>query len=318
MHRRSLGACLVVALVVSAGCNGVLDGGPDRGTYEVPERTSTIDRTTAVEGATAPGDAGTGRGSGGEDASTASGDGGEDASNAPGTNGAVFRDPRAVSVAHARFLANRSFTVRANRTVRYANGSVATTVSRLAVSTNRTRYHLARNQNETGSDPVLIELWGNGRTVFRSVTAPDGRYRHGGSQVVPVGGPGACGVPTVPDPTYRTWIYDAFADTEATGLRRAQKAHLYLLHASGDEGHPVAGVGSGSATEIRMEAVIDASGLVRYLWVTYRTTVDGGPADVTLTLRFGDVGSTVVETRRGLGGRRANPSDGVCPPSKGE
>lgn len=304
--RQGFAAVLLGVLVLTAGCN-VLDGGRE-GRYDVPSRT--------VEGPSTP-DADldeqrTTTGTGPDEdrirssrttvrpvePSNGTPDGrivlGREAI-APGVTAARVRDPERLADAHLAVLFEQSFRVHLNHTVRYANGSRRSIDTEAALTGNRSQYTIDRTLNSTDGDRSWVQVRSTGYDVYLGVAG------NGPGQQVTYDEPGADDVParnctpvSLPDPTFHGTVERAFEATGTTAVRESEDApDRYRITATGVD----AGRIDPAATDVRnlsVGAVVDASGVVRYLQVSYRARLNDTPVHVTTTLRVSGVGETVV------------------------
>lgn len=225
---------------------------------------------------------------------------------APGVTDAGVTDPLVLAEAHESVLVNTSFRLTANRTVRYANGTLREHLSvDVAVTADGT--YLASAATAGPAAPVFLgrppangTYWSNGSVYVRKLTR-DGRTTYTRfeppgngagtwqywTRTVPFGGeqatPGAfygalfADVPSQVDGQTRTDDGTAYrvSGTSATSSRDADELR--------DVGN------------VRLVATIRDDGLVESLSLRYQAVVDGQPVLVERTVRYRAVGSTAVE-----------------------
>jgi len=214
---------------------------------------------------------------------------------APGVGATAVRDPERLASAHLAALFERSFRVRLDHTVRYANGSRRSIQTEAALTGNRSRYAIDRAVTGTDGSRSWVQVRSTGYDVFLGV-AGDGpgqqvTYDEPGADAVP---PRNCTPVSLPDPTFHGTVERAFEATGTTAVRKSEDApDRYRITATGVD----AGRIDPAATEVEdlsVGAVVEASGVVRYLQMSYRARLNGTPAHVTTTLRVYDVGKTIV------------------------
>jgi hypothetical protein len=224
-----------------------------------------------------------------------------DSTLAPGVTKEGVVDPERLAAAHRGAIRNRSYTLAANRTVRYANGTLRSGLwLRVRLGERRTYRATASTAGSEGpvflgEPPATAEFWGNGSVYVR-------RFAHDGEQTYntfePVRGAGTWQywVRTVPFGggvgSPRRFIGDLFATvpTRLDGTTRNTTA--YRLVGDSATG-PVEGIDG--VSEVRLTAVVRADGLVRSISLQYAGRVDGEPIRVTRRVRYERVGRTTAD-----------------------
>lgn len=262
----------VVVLVTLAGCGGIAGPGATPTATETPAPVPTADPS--------------------------------DVTFVPGVTGGGVVAPTALARSHERYLANRSYALAVNRTVRYANGTLRSqVVTRVRLARNRT-YHTdirVAGPHATlviGEAPARASFWSNGSLYLRKFTR--------GNETVynafePVGGAG----------TWTFWVHffvlegSASADVEAL----FDAVRTRVVDRTTVDGHRqvrVASVGTHRSTafvdidaarnvrDVRVRATVDERGFVRRYEVRYTATVDGDPVRVVRTVEYTGVGETTV------------------------
>lgn len=224
----------------------------------------------------------------------------------PGLTAEGVVDASPLATAHAQAVSNRSYTLRSNRTVRYANGSLR---SRLTVSVeladNRTYLARASTAGEhaptfLGRPPARATFWSNGSLYLRAYTkddettynqfVPSDRFIASWQYWVSTAAYGGVG-------NYARRTYElAFEslDTRVAGEVSAGNATLFRV-----VGRPEGDTGflPGNVRRIRnltVVALVESSGLVRSFRVRYTGVQNGEPVRVRWTVTYSDVGSTTV------------------------
>jgi hypothetical protein len=151
--RRALGMILIAALVVLAGCSGVLGGGGGGPTETVTPAAVPTDEPTPTPAPRL----------------------------APGITGEGIENPSVLVAAHKSFFENRSFTIRWNSTALAANGSVLNReTSMIYVGPPDEGFRIPSERNDSGDDlssetgPVSTEWWSGGERVFLKQTYANG------------------------------------------------------------------------------------------------------------------------------------------------
>lgn len=210
--------------------------------------------------------------------------------------------------AHDRAIDGRSYVMTSNRTVRYANGTLSSTIA-TRVALDEDRQFLARVATAGPDAPVLLGrppatavYWSDGTTYLRRLTR-DGRTTH--AEFEPpeswIGG-WWYWVSTVPfggrDSRPETFYAALFSavPTRLAGRTSVEGTTVFRLEADGvqpvDDGFP------GDVSSVRnvtLVAHVDGDGLVRTLDLRYAGTLDGEPVRVHRTVRYRHVGSTTVD-----------------------
>jgi hypothetical protein len=229
----------------------------------------------------------------------------------PGVDRRGVVDAERLAEAHGTAIANASYTVRSNRTVEYANGSLRSSlVVEVALARNRTFLATAATAGPgapvfLGVPPARATFWSNGSLYVRRFTTRGettynqfdpgqqfaGTWRYW-ARTVPFGGrsgrPGSFYTETL-----------GVVPTRVTGRETAGNASLVHLVGRGSpgsvEGTPLDGGGSlGSARNVSLRATVDQRGVVRSLSLDYDATADGRPVHVSWTVHYRAVGRTTV------------------------
>lgn len=266
------GLWAVVALVALAGCGGFGTPGATPSVTETPAPVPTADPSEVTV--------------------------------APGVTGAGVVAPAALAGSHERYLANRSYALAVNRTVRYANGTLRSqVVTRVRLARNRT-YHTdirVAGPHATlviGESPASAAFWSNGSIYLR-------KYTRGNETVYnafePVGGAG----------TWTFWVHffvlegSASADIEAL-FDAVETRAVDRTTVDGHRQVRVASVGTHRSTafvdvdetrnvrDVEVRATVDERGFVRRYRVRYAATVDGDPVRVVRTVEYAGIGETTV------------------------
>ncbi|MEF8784236.1 MAG: hypothetical protein V5A54_14260 [Haloarculaceae archaeon] len=262
---------LVALLVVLAGCSGVPVVQPE-------ESTETV--TPIPERSPAP-------------------------SYPPGMTDRGVEAPDVTASAHADRLAETSYTLSSNRSVR-ANGTMKSFFSvRVALDDERNYHTRARTNGPDGPEflgrpPATAEFWSDGETHLRKLTR-DGETTYDELE----SGPGRVS-------TWRYWTRTApFGDRQGSVFRtvrdvmesfvwridteRTGDTTQYRLEA--DEYTSTAFAPS-EVTDVRnvtASATVTQSGLVRSIHMRYIGTIDGETVLVERTIRYENVGNTSIE-----------------------
>jgi hypothetical protein len=225
---------------------------------------------------------------------------------APGVTVDGVTEPATLAEAHERVLAETSYRITANRTVRDANGTLREQLLvDVAVADDRTFLASAATRGPAapvflGRPPANGTYWSNGSVYVRKLTRDGGTtynefegpssgagtWRYW-TRTVPFGGEQA-----TPERFYRSLF--AAVPTRVAGESGAGNATTYRL------------VGDAVVTErfqtevtdvrdVRLTATVRQDGLVQLLTLRYVGEVDGTPVRVERTVRYRDVGTTAVE-----------------------
>lgn len=220
-------------------------------------------------------------------------------------------DARRLAGAHEAAIANASYTVRSNRTVVYANGSLRSSlVVEVALARNRTFLATAATAGPgapvfLGVPPARATFWSNGSIYVRRFTADgettynrfDPGQRFAGTwrywtRTVPFGG--RSGRPG-------SFYAETFGAVPTRVTGRETAGNVSLVHLAGGEtrgsveGTPLDGDGSlESVRNVSLRATVDQRGVVRSLSLDYDATADGRPVHVSWTVRYRAVGRTTV------------------------
>lgn len=225
----------------------------------------------------------------------------------PGVTADGVVDPAALANTHGDTLENTSYTLVSNRTVRYANGTVASGLFvRVELAADREFHVTAATAGPDGplflgTPPASGEFWSNGTvylraltrdgtTTYNEFTPPDnfvGTWRYWRA-TVPFGGQ---------EGHARETIRGIFADVpaEVTGVRTVDGTAVYRIEGEGAASGEFAKAGSGPVGNVSMVAAVTESGVLRRLELSYVTFFEGRSVRVDWTLRYDDVGATTVD-----------------------
>lgn len=224
---------------------------------------------------------------------------------APGVTTDGVTEPATLAAAHEQVLANSSFRITANRTVRYANGTLREQLLvDVAVAENRTFLAAATTRGPNapvflGRPPATGTYWSNGsvnvRKLTRDGTTTYNEFEMPGSgagtwrywtQTVPFGGGQA-----TPGAYYGSLF--AAVPTSVTGENTSGSTTSYRLASE----RPIVGEFRTDVTDVRdvrLVATVREDGLVTDLSLRYVGEVDGATVRVVRTVRYRGVGSTTV------------------------
>lgn len=262
---------LVALLVVLAGCSGVPVVQPE-------ESTETV--TPIPERSPAP-------------------------SYPPGMTNRGVEAPDVTASAHADRLAETSYTLTSNRTVR-ANGTLKSFFSvRVDLDDERNYHARARTDGQDGPEflgrpPATAEFWSDGETHLRKLTR-DGETTYDELE----SGPGRVS-------TWRYWTRTApFGDRRGSLFRMVRDvmgSFVWLIDTerTGDttqyrleaDEYTSTAFAPSEMTDVRnvtASATVTQSGLVRSIHMRYVGTIDGETVLVERTIRYENVGNTSVE-----------------------
>lgn len=219
--------------------------------------------------------------------------------------------PDRLARAHETTIANTSYTVRSNRTVAYANGSVRSSlVVEVALARNRTFLATAATAGPgapvfLGVPPARATFWSNGSVYVRRFTAGGettynqydpgqqfaGTWRYW-TRTVPFGG--RSGRPG----SFYAGTFGA-VPTRVAGRTTSGNASLVRLAGEGTrgsvQGTPLDGGGSLDAVRnVSLRATVGPRGVVRSLTLDYDATADGRPVHVRWTVHYRAIGETTA------------------------
>jgi hypothetical protein len=225
----------------------------------------------------------------------------------PGVTADGVTDPAALADAHADRVENTSYTLVSNRTVRYANGTVASGLFvRVELAADREFLVTAATAGSHGPEflgepPSSGEFWSNGSVYVRALT------REGGTTYNQF---------TPPDSYVGTWRYwratvafggqdgharetvrNVFTDvpTEVTGVRTVDGTAVYTVEGEGATDSEFAKASNGPVGNVTLEAEVTEAGVLRRMDLSYVTFLDGESVRVDWTVRYADVGATAVD-----------------------
>lgn len=269
MDRSSRIGAVLVLVVVLAGCNGLVLGGEETPASTVtPMPVPTDEPTPTPRPELAPGLT---------------------------RNGVV--EPFALAEAHASVLADTSYTLVENHSVRFRRGMVysgGTVEARLG--TNHTRYAVVRTGSQTSVPfPVIEErFWSNGnRTLVARTSTDNTTYAIARAD----GGPLPVRRALSDDPTNSDRIPTLFGamETRVVGLTVRNGTRLYRVRGSNLTNEFALDTEWESPGNVKLVALVDRRGLVREYRLHYTASFDGDPVRVSRRVRYTNVGSTTVE-----------------------
>jgi hypothetical protein len=262
---------VIVCLLVLSGCNA-----PTGGVNETPAETATA--------APVP----------------------SDSTLAPGVTEAGVVDPERLAAAHRAAIENRSYTLIANRTEQYGNGTVRSGL-RIRVELAADRGYHARAATAgpdgpvfLGTPPASAVFWSNGSVYVRRLTNDDStiynefRPREGGAgtwkywvATVPFGGGQA-------DPT--SFYTGVFRSVAVDTVERGTDGDMVVYRLRGSELRQASFTGEfADVRNVSLRATVTERGLVRSLRLRFTGTVDAEPVRVEWRVRYRDVSATTVE-----------------------
>ena len=227
----------------------------------------------------------------------------------PGVSSGRVLSPTALGRAHARAIENESYVLTAERTVRYANGTLHSRLALdLAIEADRTfLVHVSTAGPGApvflGRPPAEAAYWSDGTTYLRRLTR-DGETTYNAfgppstwvgtwsywANSVPFGGR---------DNRPSTFYASLFTavPTEVTGRTTVEDTPVLRIEDRDGRAFSEASFPGGieSVRDLSMVALVDDDGLVRSLDLRYAGNVDGEPVRVHRTVRYESVGSTSVE-----------------------
>ena len=274
MYRLSL----VVALVVLAGCAGL--GGDAAGPDDGPVETATPVPVPDADLETV---------------------------RSPGIDEGGVSDPGAVAAAHSERIAERSYRLVSNQTVRYENGSVRSQYRvDLRVAENRSHFATVQTAGPEapgllGRPPAFAEYWSDTETYLLAFGESDPMYNEFG---VDSSGPGTPG-------TWAFWASTGSFDfdfaptgmieaslgsvpTRVDGTQRVDGVDRYSLVEADRIDAELPFPEAKPARKIGLTAEIDRTGLVRQLQLEYAATIDGERVLVTRSITYSEIGTTDV------------------------
>jgi len=240
---------------------------------------------------------------------------------APATNANASRQPRGLAAAHARVLRNTSLTVGATRRWEYPNGTPFARHSlRAAVAADRSRYAVTLTRAGDGArgfDRGALYSGGPTEPVYRAVVrGNETRYELLRARGRPSGPRGLLSL----DPVYvealpplldaidssdvslkerdppvddRRWAPVTVGNLLGRGPSEDPLTFEVRASLSADAVERIAGYGP--VENATLTAVVDSRGRFYSYRVTYATERDGTPLVASRTVRFENVGGTVVE-----------------------
>lgn len=224
----------------------------------------------------------------------------------PGVTESGVEDPIALSSAHRALVDDRSYTLGAERVVRYRNGTLRSRL-RLRVALAADRSYLANAATAGPYAPVFLGrppaqgvYWSNGTVYLRKFTRKnETTYNRFGTRN---DGAGTWGywVTTVPfgggrgDP--ETFYREVFGSVPTRTVQRQTVDGTVVYRLEGTR----AGTGGfdrdvANVTDLRLDATVTAEGLVRTMSLRYAGVTDGEPVAVHWTVTYRNVGNTTVE-----------------------
>jgi hypothetical protein len=211
---------------------------------------------------------------------------------APGLTTDGTLRPAELVAAHSRRLANTTYTIRTNRTVREASRLVSRSETSLRIGPARERYRYTSEFVRFGPDGrqvarTRIEVFTDGERTYRKLVQNRSAGRNTStvlrvrtSEVLPF------------ELTYDRALFSLFADSEVTSVDRVPGGGATSYTVS----HELDRVQVYSfADEATLTTVVRADGLVEQYRVDYTVTVDEPVRRVAWRVRFTDLGTTRVE-----------------------
>lgn len=224
----------------------------------------------------------------------------DDGTFAPGVTEEGVTGPSALARAHTDALAETSYRLVVNRTVRYANGTLRESL-RVNLSLAADRGYLVHTATAGPAAPVFLgtppanaTFWSNGTTYLRrlgrdgTTTYNSFEPREGAgtwqywARTVPFGG--GTGNP-------RDFFEDTF-ETVETRLVGTENETAYLL--VGETATEPLDEEYADPRNLSLRASVTPEGMVRSLTLRYEATVEGRTVTVVRTLRYEDVGETTA------------------------
>lgn len=223
---------------------------------------------------------------------------------APGLTGDGVTEPGTLARAHVARLADRSYTLAVNRTVRYPNGTLRERLG-LNLSLGANRSYLVHTGTEGPRAPVFLGIpparaafWSNGSAYTRRLTR-DGTTTYTSfrptdgagtwqywARTVPYGGRG--GNP-------RGFLTRAFSAVPTRTTARVSDGGTAAYRVVGDGATERIELDVNDPREVDLRATVTAAGLVRSLSLSYVGTVEGERVVVERSYRYERVGNTTVE-----------------------
>lgn len=267
--------CVVIAVVVLAGCAGIGSDAADRN--DTPIETATPvpvpDADTGTVGSS-------------------------------GIDGSGVSDPNALAAAHVERLRGQSYRLVSNQTVRYGNGSVRSQYRMdLRLAENRTYFVTVRTAGPEGplllgETPATAEFWSDGETYLRAFGASDPVYNEFS--------PSSSGVGTwgfwastgnfefLFSPTDMIETSLESVPTQVDETRRVDGVDRYSLVETERTDAELPFPEADPARNITLTAEIDRVGLVRQIELEYAAEIDGERVRVTRSITYSGVGTTDV------------------------
>lgn len=226
------------------------------------------------------------------------------AGGAPGLGDDGVTAPRVLADAHATALTNRSYRLRANRSVRYPNGSVREQLT-VDLRLGADRAYLVETATNGPEAPVFLgrppanaTFYSDGTTYLRKLTR-DGETTYNAfepvagagtwqywARTVPFGGEGA---------NPRSFVLRTFraVPTTLAATPTVEGEQRYRLVGNRTTAPFEADIAA--PREVTLKATVTATGLVRSVSLTYEGYADGERVLVTRRVVYEAVGSTTVE-----------------------
>lgn len=210
---------------------------------------------------------------------------------APGLTADGTLRPAELVAAHSRRLANTTYTIRTNRTVREASRLVSRSETRLEIGPARERYRYTSEFVRFEPDGrqvarTRIEVFTDGERTYRKLVQNRSAGRNT-STVLRV----RTSVVLPFELTYDRALFSLFADSEVTSVDRAAGgATSYTVTHELDRVQVYS-----FADEATLTTVVREDGLVEQYRVDYTVTVDEPVRRVAWRVQFTDLGTTRVE-----------------------
>lgn len=213
-------------------------------------------------------------------------------------------NPRALADAHAGVLAETSYQLTVNRTVRGVNGTLR---ERLLLDLSLTADRTYRTETSTagpeapvflGSPPANATFWSNGSTYVRKLTR-DGKTTYNTFSPVEGAGTWQYWARTVPfggqRASPRAFLTRTFRAVDTTVVSRADSNGTTVYRLRGNTTTERLDESVAEPRNVSLTATVTEQGLVRSLSLRYVGTVEGERVRVVRNVTYHGVGETTVE-----------------------
>ena len=218
---------------------------------------------------------------------------------APGLTGAGVVDAADLANAHEDALNDDSYTVVSNNTIRYANGTLRFQWNRtMRVAEGLEPFYIVSRPNGSGRQPAVssqrVERWSNGERLYSAIVRQnDTKYSVSALNR---------GFISVQNGEQFLTLFNAF-ETRVVGQETRNGTEIYRIRATNvtnPEYLPRSVLNtSKNPRNISFRALVDSEGVVRSYHLAYTATDIWRGVEttnrVTQSLRYTDIGSTVVE-----------------------